>query len=80
MIQKVTNIRKKEKYIFADADYRIRNLFVMDPISEADLKAAPEFQDNVFILGIKDDIYVMSFFFVYREPFFKKRHEARVCL
>jgi hypothetical protein len=49
MIQKGMNIRIKEKYIFAGADYRIRNHFVMDHISEADLKAAPEFQDNVFI-------------------------------
>jgi hypothetical protein len=47
MIQKAMNIQKKEKYIFAGADYPIRNHFVMDHISEADLKAAPEFQDNV---------------------------------
>lgn len=49
MMLQVMNIRKKEKFIFADAGSPIRNPSAMDRIKEADLKAALEFQNNDFI-------------------------------
>lgn len=73
LIQRVMNIRKKQKFIFADADYPIRNHFVMGLIKEADLKAAQELQNNDSIRSTKDDIIVMSFQTV------DKSEKNRVC-
>lgn len=48
----------------------------MGHIKKADLKAAQEFKDNNYIRSTKDDIIVMSSFFVdkysFRALFFKK--------